>query len=115
MPGIFKVSSGFHGKVEIPDLGAVIAETASWRLVRRGDAEANSKDPEAELYDLRADLKFVNEALFNDPDYEKRIVLVAGRGQASQSYRIDPVEGPGQRTMLSGRSLVMERVRPVRL
>lgn len=110
MPGIHKLMTGFHGKVEIPDLGAVIAEIANWRLMRRGSDE-NSRDPEADYYNLDADLKFVNEALFNDPDYEKRVTVQLGKGQ---SYVLEPVEGPGQRTALNGRKLVIERVRPCR-
>lgn len=111
MPAVFKRSTGFHGKIEIPDLGAVIGETASWSLARRGSDE-NSRDPESEFYDFRADLKFINATLFDDPDYEKSITIQAGKGQ---SYRLEPVDGPGQRTVLTGRSLIMERVRTCRL
>lgn len=111
MPAVFKRTSGFHGKILIPDLGAVIGETATWTLTRRG-SEERSRDPEAEFFDFRADLKFVNDALFNDPDYEKRVIIQAGKGQA---YRLEPVDGPGQRTVLTGRNLIMERVRTCRL
>lgn len=111
MPSVFKRKTGFHGRIEIPDLGAVIGETATWVLTRRGNDE-NGRDPEASYYDFHADLKFVNEALFKDSDYEKRVVIHAGKGQ---SYEIVPVIGPGQRTVLTGRSLVMERIRESRL
>ena len=108
VPGIQRLITGFHGKVEIPDLGAVIGETSTWRLMRRGDTDNNPRDPEADYYNLSADLRFVNDALFNDPDYEKRVTVQAGKGQ---SYVLEPVPGPGQRTVLNGRNLVMERVR----
>ena len=108
MPSLHKLITGFHGRVEISDLGAVIGEMATWRLMRRGDTDNNSRDPEADFYDLSADLRFVNDALFNDPDYEKRVTVQAGKGQ---SYVLEPVPGPGQRTALRGRNLVMERVR----
>lgn len=111
MPGVFKRITGHHGRIEIPDLGAVIGETVSWTATRRGDDE-NSRDPEAEFYDFRAELRFVNDVLFNDPDYEKLVIINAGKGQ---SYRLEPVPGDGQRTVLTGRVLVMERVRTCRL
>jgi hypothetical protein len=111
VPGLYGRMNGFQGRIEIPDLGAVIGEMSTWTLTRRGNTTENSRDPEADNYDLTADLRFVNEALFGDADYEKRIIIQAGRGQ---SYVIEPVEGPGQRTALNGRKLVMERVRPCR-
>jgi len=111
VPGLYGRMNGFQGRIEIPDLGAVIGEMNTWTLIRRGNTTENSRDPEADNYDLTADLRFVNEALFGDADYEKRVIIQAGRGQ---SYVIEPVEGPGQRTALNGRKLVMERVRPCR-
>ncbi len=111
MPAIFKRLQGQHGRVEIPDLGALIGNMSSWTLTRRGSSE-NSRDPEAEFFDFHAVLTFVNEALFGDPDYEKRVVIQAGKGM---SYLLEPVDGPGQRTALTGRNLSIERIRLVRL
>lgn len=80
---------------------------SSWTLTRRGESE-NSRDPEAEFYDLHAVLSFIQEALFLDDDYEKRITVQLGKGQ---TYQLTPEEGEGQRTALTGRNLTMERVR----
>jgi hypothetical protein len=107
MPGIFKRLQGQHGRVDIPDLGAHIGGITSWTLTRRGDG-TNPKDPEAEFYDLNAVLAFITESLFLDPDYTKRVTIQHGKGQA---YRLEPELGPGQRTALVGRNLIMERVR----
>ena len=70
--------------------------------MRRAD-----QGPESDLYDLHAVCSFIQKALFEDPGYQKLILIQPGRGRA---YRLVPVEGPGQRTVLSGRSLIMERV-----
>jgi hypothetical protein len=107
LPAVFKTQRGLHGRIEIVDLGAVIGETISWVLTRRGNDE-NRRDPEAEFFDFRADLRFVNEALFNDDEYEKKVYINGGKGQ---SYLLEPVPGKGQRTALTGRSLVMERIK----
>lgn len=111
MPNIFGKITGYHGRIEIPDLGAVIGEMTHWELRRRGNPE-NSRDPEADYFDLHADLRFVNEALFDDPDYERRVIIQGGRGQ---TYLVEVVPGPGQRTALTGRSLKMERIKTCRL
>ena len=101
MPPIFKRIEGRKGRIDIPFIGAVVGNIISFTLTRRAD-----RGPEAEFYDFHAALSFISEALFNDDDYQKRVIVVVGK----RPFRLDPAEGPGQRTALQGRSLVMERV-----
>ena len=109
MPPVFRRIDGTHGFIEIPMLGTRIGEIGPWTLTRRGEAHLNPQDPEAAEFDLTATLTLVpNEALWNDPDYEKRVVISMRRGK--RTWTVQPVEGPGQRTALNGRSLIMERV-----
>lgn len=110
MPALWKRVQGQHGRVDIPDLGALIGKTSSWTLTRRGEADPG-RDPEADFYDLHAVLEFVNEALFADDEYTKKVTIQMGKGQ---TYWLQPQEGPGQRTVLVGRTLTMERVALVR-
>lgn len=88
------------GVVEIPYLGAKVGQLASWTLQRRGDI-----GPDAGLYDLRAAFSFVSEALWDDPEYQKRIVLnLSPRKQ----YRLEQAQGYA--TVRTGKSLLMEGV-----
>ena len=58
------------GVVDIEFLGGVVGELSSWTLTRRGDEGAD-----ASLYDLRAVFTYVAEALWDDPEYDKRVTL----------------------------------------
>jgi hypothetical protein len=100
LPAIFRKIDGRYGRIEVPFLGALIGNINSWTLTRRAD-----RGPDSELFDLHAALSFVNEAMFHDPDYEKVVFVRGGKGQ---EYRLEQVSG--QRTVLQGRSLIMERV-----
>jgi len=101
---LFKViRSGVYkpaGLVEIPFLGAKVGELSSWNLQRRGD-----EGPEAGLYDLHAVFSFVSEALWNDDEYQKAILLNLS---PNKQFRVQ--QEPGWRTVLSERSLLMEGV-----
>lgn len=88
------------GIVDIPFLGAKVGEFSSWSLERRGDS-----GPDAGLYDLRAVFAFVSTALWEDPEYEKRIVLNIN---PFKQYRLEQV--PGMRMDLAGKSLLIEGV-----
>jgi hypothetical protein len=88
------------GVVEIPFLGAKVGEFSSWVLQRRGD-----QDPDAGLYDLHAVFSFVSEALWNDDEYTKHIVINLS---PSKQFRVQ--HESGMRTVLADRSLLMEGV-----
>jgi hypothetical protein len=88
------------GVVEVPFLGAKVGDLSAWSLVRRGD-----EDPDASLYDLRATFAFVSEALWDDPEFDKVIVLNLN---PKKQYRLQQAEGfPMVR---DGRSLLIEGV-----
>jgi hypothetical protein len=88
------------GTVEIPFLGAKVGELASWTLQRRGD-----EGSDASLYDLHAVFSFVSEALWNDDEYQKTILLSLS---PSKQFRVQ--QESDMRTVLSERSLLMEGV-----
>lgn len=95
--GVYKPA----GIVEIPFLGAKVGEFTNWTLTRRGES-----GPDAGLYDLRAVFSFLSEALWDDPDYPKRIVINLN---PYKQYRLTQAEGFA--TVRSGMSLLMEGVR----
>lgn len=101
MPLVFSRVSGTAGSIDVPRLGVPIAEISSWTLTRRGSQEDQS---EADFFDLRAILTRFTQAIFDDPEYEKRVILVL----KGQRYLV--IQAPGQRMALTGRSLVMVKV-----
>lgn len=105
MPGVFRQIGNVRGRIEVPHLGALIGNIQSGTLTRRGD-----EGPESDFYDLNAVLAWVTAAMFNDADYPKQVIVQLSR---SRAYILEPQVGPGQRTVLTGRSLVMERVKLV--
>lgn len=94
--GVYKPA----GVVEIPFLGAKVGEFSSWTLQRRGD-----QGPDAGLYDLHAVFSFVSQALWDDPDYDKRIILNL---TPTKQFRVQ--REPDMRMVLSERSLLIEGV-----
>jgi hypothetical protein len=66
--------------------------------------------PDSNFFRLHANLEFVSKALFEDPSFEKRVIVQLGRGRAGRSHYL--VQEPGRRTALEGRSLIMEGVLP---
>jgi len=105
MPALFGRYEPLRGSIDIPRLGAPVAEIVNGTLIRRA-----REGPESDLFDLRATLGSVHVALFNDPEYEKRVQVRLGK----LSWVLEPEPGPGQRTALTGKTLTMERVRMVR-
>lgn len=102
MPTLFhRRIEGRYGRIEVPYLGIRIADVVSWTCLRRAET-----GDEAAFYNFSAILGWAQEALFNDPDYEKVVIVRVGKGP---EHRVVP-QGSGQRTALNGRSLVMERV-----
>ncbi len=94
--GIFKPA----GTVEIPFLGAKVGELQSWTLQRRGD-----QGPDAGFYDLHAVFSFLSDALWNDPEYDKVVLLNLN---PYRRYKLTQAEGG--KTVREGRSLLMESV-----
>lgn len=107
MTAVFRLIDNVRGRIEVPHLGALIGNIQSGNLVRRGDS-----GPESDFYDFKGVCAWVTAAMFDDPDYPKRVVVQTSR---TRSYILEPQEGPGQRTVLTGRSLVMDRVKLVAL
>lgn len=110
MPFLFASIRGTNGTIDVPRLGVPIAELDGWSLTRRGDigVEGSGTEPEGNYFDLIAQLKRVTEGIFRDPEYTKRVILVL----KGQKYLV--TQAPGQRTALTGRSLVMEKVEIVK-
>jgi len=88
------------GIVDIPFLGAKVGEFTSWTLTRRGDT-----GQDAALYDLHASFSFLSKALWDDDEYEKRILVNLN---PFKQYRLEQV--PGMRTVLQDKSLLIEGV-----
>jgi hypothetical protein len=88
------------GIVDVPFLGAKVGEFANWTLTRRGD-----EGRDADLYDLRAAFSFVSDALWDDPEYVKRIVVSI---TPHKQYRL--TQAPGYAMVRQGSSLLVEGV-----
>ncbi len=97
---------GAGGRIDIPLIGAHVADFRSWKLVRRGAAGLSQNDETADagLFDLHAILTWINVPLWEDVEYHKEIVIDFGRVQ--KCYRLDPQ--PGFPVVLVARSLVVE-------
>lgn len=94
--GIFKPA----GTVSIPFLGAKVGEFQSWTLQRRGD-----QGSDASLYDLHAVFSFLSDALWDDDEYAKVIILNLN---PTRQYRLEKADD--SRTVRGGRSLLIEKV-----
>lgn len=102
--GIFQRFSGVKGRVTIPALGAHIGTMAQWDLRRRGGDD----DPKSGTYDLRAVFQYINPHLWNDPDYEKYVVVEMGRGVQRIQLRVNAADA--EETVLRGQTLLMKGV-----
>lgn len=104
--GIFLTSlRGDRGKIEIPSLGAVIAviepPNGRWNLRR----EEESHPGDGSEFILHAVFSYdVNRALWDSP-YEKEFTIRLGK---HKQFRLTQTEGG--KTVLEGRSLLMEGV-----
>lgn len=101
---LFGRIEGIGGGIIVPFIGIHVATITNWRLVQRG---ADGRD--AALYNLHAALSFVNRAIWDDPEYEKEVIVNLGRNNPRR-YRIEQAEGFA--TQLTGKSLTMEGVTP---
>ena len=98
--------TGREGEIRIPGLGAVIGQLMKWSLVREvvGDTPTGK-------YIFRADLKYINQALFNDTDYLPQVIITTAHDRkkgTKRQYRLELADG--RRPKLNGRSLLMEGV-----
>ena len=100
--GIFQRLSGARGRITIPALGAHCGTMVQWELRRRGGDD----DPKAGTYDLRAVFKYINPYLFNDPDYEKQVIVEMGRGSQRIQLRVLTVDV--EETVLRDRTLLIK-------
>lgn len=111
MPLFFGRIEGARGRIVIPFLGdAPVGELSNWVATRRAP-----KGEESEFMDVRASVRWVNKALFEDPEYAAKRQIIVRVGRTGGEYILEPAPGPGQRTVLAGGSLLMDRVRPVKV
>ena len=97
---------GAGGRIDIPLIGAHVADIRSWKLRRRGE-----EGEEAGLFDLHAILSWINMPLWEDEEYRKEIVIDFGRIQ--KRYRLD--QQPGYTATVAAHSLRVEGVVPTLL
>lgn len=104
MPSIFKKWEGRRGKVSVPSIGLEIGTMEYWLITRREDTPSG-----VEEWDLRAVFSYVNQFAFNKPGLDKWVTVWLGdpRKDGKQFRLIET----GGRTVLDGRSLLMERVK----
>ena len=102
---MFKRLYGSFGKIDVPSVGLLIGEMSSWDLQRREEVP-----PDKGEYVLRASFSHLSAWMFNDPQLSHRIVIEIGRGQ---QYRLEADDDA--RTVLDGRSLLIEGVKLCRL
>ena len=112
MPYLYAKIEGLVGRIDIPDLGAHIGDFVTATLMRRGDVKDNPQDPEGDFFDLYAVLRFVNQALYEDPDYEK-VITVWPKNQPKKRWILESTE-PGRRMALRGRNFTMDRVKIIK-
>ena len=94
--------AGKQGSIRIPALGTVIGLMTSWTAKRRGDD--GSKES---LFDLRAVLRYRNQALFDHPEYasQREVVLVLN---SRLEYLVETT--PASQVRLEGNTLIMEAI-----
>lgn len=99
--GIIQKLTGREGRVEIEALGALIGTINHYTLARRGD-----DGPRADLFDFHAVLSYVNEALWDDEDYTKSIVIRVGKNEL---FRLE--QAPEFVWVRDGKGLEMQGVK----
>lgn len=99
----FKRIDGVIGSVVIPEIGLEIGTMSNWSLIRREETP-----PELGEWDLHAVFSFVNEYAFTSEEWHKEYRITLGSKRHGKQYRLIPTSG---RTVLTGRSLLIEAVR----
>lgn len=104
MPEIWKRWEGKYGKVAVPSIGLEIGLMDYWMLTRREDTPSAS-----EAWDLRAIFSYINQFAWEKRQADRWVQVSLGDPKrGARQYRL---EETGGRTVLDGRSLLMERVK----
>jgi len=102
-----KKVDGRDGEIRIDSIGATIGQINRWTLIRE-QKEGESTG----FFVFRAEMRYVNKALFEDPDYKAVVYVVPHKDPKTRKpvqYRLEQAEG--RLTQLRGRSLLMEGVK----
>lgn len=103
MPSIFRRVEGRYGKIAVPSIGLEVGTMEYWLLARREDTPSAS-----EAWDLRAVFSYINRYTFEKPGLDRWITIWLGDPKrGGRQYRLQETDG---RTVLDGRSLLMEKV-----
>ena len=104
MPGLtFQRIDGVLGGITIPMIGLEIGTFSNWTLKRREEIPLGYGE-----WDLHAVFSFINEYAFFSEEWEKEYRITLGSRKNGRQYRLDVSSG---RTVLSGRSLLIEGVK----
>lgn len=102
-----KKVNGREGEIRIDSIGATIGQINRWTLMRE------QKDGESTgFFVFRAEMRYVNKALFEDADYTPVVYIVTHKDPKTKrpvQYRLE--QAPERLTQLRGRSLLMEGVK----
>ena len=104
--GLAPTINGAEGSIRIRALGSTIGKMASWTLKRRRGRDDELTDDG--LWDLRANMVYLNAALLADPDYTHEVRVVIDRRTGKQ-YRVE--QQPGFEPKVQGITLLMEGVK----
>lgn len=102
MPSIFKRIEGRHGNVAVQSIGLQIGSMDYWSLTRREDTPSG-----VEEWDLRAVFSYVNAFAFEKRADKSVFIWLGNPRKGGKQFRLDETNG---RTVLDGRSLLMEKV-----
>lgn len=103
MPSIFKRIEGRHGKVAVPSIGLEIGTMEYWSLTRREDTPSG-----VEEWDLRAVFSYVNAFAFEKRTDRQVNIWLGDPKRGGRQFRLEDALG---RTVLEGKSLLMERTK----
>lgn len=100
MPGLAQTMTGSAGKIRVRALGTDVGRMVKWtvRLMKKGDDTLK-------VWKLEATFSYFNRALFDDPDYDKTILITVDRATGKQ-YRLRPLEGYAPPVFEGGRLLM---------
>lgn len=100
MPGLAQTMSGDAGRIRVRSLGTDVGKMVKWTIkqMKRGDETLP-------IWRLEASFNYFNRALFEDPDYEK-VVLITIDKRTGKQYRLRQLEGHKAPTYEGGRLLM---------